>query len=582
MRAVHTGAWLVGLLLVAIARADVHPLQVRVELQQFGHPLAPGGSSGTNTAGQEFSVSRLDLLLSGFALRNEAGEWLEFPEAFAFVSAADAPAAGFRVEVPAGRYDRMRVRVGVPPDRNHADVGSFAADHPLNPNVNGLHWSWLGGFVFLAFEGHWRDTPTNRWSGFSLHLATDAQLATVERPLRIDVPAVPGLTLTLQAEKLFDGPGAIRLQEDAAATHSREGDDLANRLRRNVEGAIEAAIIDAEPRGTVTAQPPVAPALVAGTPYRLTFPRAFPIPALPRDNPLTDEGVALGERLFHEPRLSINNSQSCSSCHQEPAAFSDAGKTVSTGAEGRAGSRNAMALVNLAWKRRYFWDGRAGSLREQVLMPIADPAEMHETPTNVAAKLAATPEFPPLFRAAFGAPDITPARIALALEQFLLTRTSFQSRFDRALRGEVELNADEKRGFELFSTEYDPRRGLLGADCFHCHGGALFSNQGFANNGLDAEFRDPGRFLVTSNRADLGAFAVPTLRNVALTAPYMHDGRFATLEEVVDHYSEAVARSDTLDPNLAKHPDVGLRLPTADRQALVAFLKTLTDSRPPR
>ena len=184
-----------------------------------------------------------------------------------------------------------------------------------------------------------------------------------------------------------------------------------------------------------------------------------------------------------------------------------------------------------------------------------------------------------MFAAAFGSPQITAEKIGLALEQFVLTLTSFDSKFDRAMGGQAKLAADEQRGFELFMTEYEPRTGQFGADCFHCHGGANFSTHGFANNGLDADFKDSGRYEVTKKAGDKGKFAVPSLRNVALTAPYMHDGRFPTLEEVVEHYSRGVKRSTTLDPNLAKHPAGGLNLSAADKAALVAFLKTLTDER---
>jgi cytochrome c peroxidase len=187
--------------------------------------------------------------------------------------------------------------------------------------------------------------------------------------------------------------------------------------------------------------------------------------------------------------------------------------------------------------------------------------------------------YPSLFASAFGSPEITPQKIALALENFLLTLTSFDSKFDRALRGEEKLTAEEQRGFELFSTEYDPRRGQFGADCFHCHGGPLFQSQSFASNGLDAKVSDPGRAKVTGKESDQGKFSVPSLRNVALTAPYMHDGRFDTLEQVIDHYTSGVKRSATLDPNLAKHPDGGVPLSEPDKRALVAFLKSLTDEK---
>jgi len=147
------------------------------------------------------------------------------------------------------------------------------------------------------------------------------------------------------------------------------------------------------------------------------------------------------------------------------------------------------------------------------------------------------------------------------------------------LKGEAAFTETEQRGFELFHTEYDPRQEQFGADCFHCHGGSLFQSQSFANNGLDSHFSDLGRYLVTHREGDQGKFAVPSLRNVEVTAPYMHDGRFNTLEEVVEHYTTHVKRSPTLDPNLAKHPDGGVPLSAADQQALVAFLKTLTDEK---
>jgi cytochrome c peroxidase len=184
-----------------------------------------------------------------------------------------------------------------------------------------------------------------------------------------------------------------------------------------------------------------------------------------------------------------------------------------------------------------------------------------------------------LFNAAFGSPEITPEKISLSLENYLLTLTSFDSKFDRVLRGEEKFTPQEQRGFELFNTEYDPRRGQYGADCFHCHGGPLFQSQTFANNGLDSTFTDLGREKVTGKTSDAGKFAVPSLRNVALTAPYMHDGRFETLAESVAHYCTGMKRSATLDPNLAKHPDGGVPLSADDQRALVTFLKTLTDER---
>ena len=173
---------------------------------------------------------------------------------------------------------------------------------------------------------------------------------------------------------------------------------------------------------------------------------------------------------------------------------------------------------------------------------------------------------------------ITPERIGLALEQFLLTQVSADSKFDSALRGAATLTEEEQHGFDLFLMEYDPARGKRGADCFHCHGGPLFSDFAYKQNGLPIA-ADRGREKVTASASDAGKFKTPSLRNVAVTGPYMHDGRFATLEEVVAHYDHGVVRTATLDPNLAKHPNEGLQLSTDDQHALVAFLRTLTDAR---
>lgn len=236
-----------------------------------------------------------------------------------------------------------------------------------------------------------------------------------------------------------------------------------------------------------------------------------------------------------------------------------------------------MSLVNLAWAREFFWDGRAKSLREQVLLPIQDKLEMNESLDRVMTKLVADREYPEQFKAAFGSGGITSERMALALEQFLLTLISQESKFDRAARKLVQLTPQEQRGLQLFVTEHDPARGLRGADCFHCHGGNLFTNHKFMNNGLEERAGDLGRMGGTQPDSDRGKFKVPTLRNVAKTAPYMHDGRFATLEDVVEHYNGPLHRSPALDPNLAKHPESGLGLSTEEKAALVAFLKALTD-----
>ena len=565
-------------------------LTIEVQSRFGGAPLVFDQVVHTNAAGQALSVTRLDLLLSGFGLQRADGTWLELSNQFAYVSLREGRAAFQLEDVSAEPFTALRLHVGLPPEINNGDPARYPPEHPLNPNVNGMHWSWLGGYIFLAIEGLWR-SPEGKIAGYSFHLATDRELMTEEVPL---AGTEARQALALDVARIFGGEAPVVITLDAASTHSRPDDGLAVRLRRNVEAAFsvgkggEERLGAASPSMGDNAKIVMTP---GATPYRFAMSAKFPIPDLPRDNPLTAEGVELGRQLFHETRLATNDAQSCASCHLAGAAFADPGKRYSTGAEGAEGKRNAMPLFNLAWKPDFFWDGRAASLREQVIVPIQQADEMHTPLVEAVARLAATTNYPALFARAFGSEGITAERMALALEQFLLTSTSYDSRFDRAMKAasgnsfmramgdRATLTEEEKRGFELFSTEYDPRRGFLGADCFHCHGGPLFSNHGFANNGLDAEFKDAGRFLATGREGDRGKFAVPSLRNVAVTAPYMHDGRFATLEEAVEHYRTGVQRSATLDPNLAKHPDGGVPFSDEEKRALVAFLKTLTDSR---
>ena len=217
----------------------------------------------------------------------------------------------------------------------------------------------------------------------------------------------------------------------------------------------------------------------------------------------------------------------------------------------------------------------------RTVLPLPAGEGRGEGERGITSGVASSPtvNYPDLFAHAFGTSAITADRMARALEQFLLTLTAHSSKFDQVLLGREKFTAEEQRGFELFHTEYDPRHGQFGADCFHCHGGPLFSDFAFHNNGLDAEgaAKDLGRFFVTTNRADRAKFKTPSLRNVAVTAPYMHDGRFGTLAEAVAHYATGVQRSATLDPNLAKHPDGGMPLTAEDQRALITFLGTLTD-----
>ena len=534
-----------------------------------GAPLKFGAQM---TKGGTISVTRVDFLVSGLSLRREDGSWLETGGWFACFKGADGLSQALLEGVPAQVYTGLRFKVGVEPEVDQGDPNRWPAGHALHPLVNGLHWGWQGGYIFMAMEGHWPQSGGEP-GGFSYHLAGEQSLMAVTLEGRLDLRSGGTVGLDLDVAKVLGGLDPAVFGE---STHSREGDPRAATLRIRVEQAFRLTGVKPE----VWQDPVVvsAPSSTAahGTPYPLQFSRRLPQVKLPPDNRPTLEGVNLGRALFHDPRLSVNNTQSCASCHDRRAAFADAGKRFSLGADGLPGKRNAMPLFNLAWQAEFFWDGRTRRLRDQVLEPIQDPLEMHQPLDQAVGKLAADPAYPGEFEAAFGTAGITAERLGLALEQFLLTQVSQDSKFDQALRGTTKLTAVEQRGLELFVTEHDPARNLRGADCFHCHGGALFSNQGFANNGLDAAPL-PGRQAVTGLGSDAGKFRVPPLRNIAVTGPYMHDGRFATLAEVIDHYDHGVHRTATLDPNLAKHPAAGLGLGAADKAALIAFLHTLTD-----
>jgi cytochrome c peroxidase len=314
--------------------------------------------------------------------------------------------------------------------------------------------------------------------------------------------------------------------------------------------------------------------------YELSY-GDLPEPTLPADNPLTIQGVQLGKMLFYEPMLSKDGIQSCASCHQQEDGFSDE-RRFSIGVENLPGNRQAMSVFNMAWHTNdFFWDGRASSLREQSLKPIQDPLEMNETLDNVIDKLSNNEEYHDQFSRAFGSPEVTAKKMSLAMEQFMLSIVSYQSKYDKFLAGNLQLTASEERGRKLFFEEYNPFfPDQSGADCAHCHSGRNFENDEYMNNGLDtdADITDIGREEVTQNQNDKAKFKVTTLRNIELTAPYMHDGRFQTLEEVVEHYNSGIRTSATVDPTVMNTQSTGLLLTGQDKQDLVNFLKTLTDN----
>ena len=339
-------------------------------------------------------------------------------------------------------------------------------------------------------------------------------------------------------------------------------------------------------------EPPV-PSVTPATPYNLTLPTQLPQDVvLPTDNPMTVEGVDLGRKLFYEVRLSRDNSMSCGSCHQQSKAFTD-GKVRAIGVDGVAHQRNAMSLVNLLWEPSLNWDGSATSFEKQARTPIENPVELHQSLADGVRKLQQTTLYPPLFASAFGSATITEDNVLKALAQFERTLISSNTRYEKSLLpGGPRLTADERAGRVLFFNHPGEGGNILarGGSCDHCHNGNnyLFTSTNFTapggltqyfNNGLPVS-ADLGRFGVTGAAADRGKFRVPTLRNIALTAPYMHDGRFQTLEEVVDHYNEHID-TNSADPILLLSNTPGgtkLGLTAIEKRQLVAFLKTLTDS----
>lgn len=329
-------------------------------------------------------------------------------------------------------------------------------------------------------------------------------------------------------------------------------------------------------------------------PVVLDIPANMPPMPIPPDNPLTEEGIALGRFLFYEERLSGDNTMSCAQCHAPAHAFTD-GNAVSVGIDGIAGNRSSMPLINLGYAQSFFWDGRVATLEEQILNPVRNPIEMHEIWPDVVSKLQADTAYVKLFWDAFGTTTVDSLLAAKAVAQFLRTLISANSPWDKWRRFEGTIPLDAQIGYDLFKMEGGPVGmpfqlpgmdstiiGQGGADCFHCHveAAGLFTDEQFHNNGLDSEpFADLGRGGFNNDPFDNGKFKTPTLRNIMLSAPYMHDGRFATIEEVLDHYNDGGHPSSTVDSFMKfTDPDLTLELDATKRAQILAFLNTLTDT----
>lgn len=323
----------------------------------------------------------------------------------------------------------------------------------------------------------------------------------------------------------------------------------------------------------------------APTPYHLELPPGFPSMNIPADNPLTVQGIDLGRHLFFDPILSADSTVSCASCHDPRLSFTD-GKEVSIGVGGQTGTRSAMALINVGFfNNGLFWDGRAATLEDQALQPVENPVEMAERWENVEAKLQRHPMYQKKFREAFGiknSKEITRHLAAKAIAQFERIMISSNSKFDRKI---YQKDPDPFLFSDLETDGYfiyfdDLNNSQVAGHCAHCHdGGPLLTSDDYFNNGIQDvktldEFQDIGRGAITGKRSDNGKFRAPTLRNIALTAPYMHDGRFKTLEEVIEHYNSGGHFVENVNAQSIQP----LHLSEYDKKALLAFLKTFTDT----
>jgi len=323
------------------------------------------------------------------------------------------------------------------------------------------------------------------------------------------------------------------------------------------------------------------------TPYNFVIPYRFPTQIfVPADNPMTVEGVELGRLLFYDGRLSgrthPDSLMSCGTCHLQSNSFECGIDSNRFNLWGRPRGLTGiftphvmLPLINIAWNPNTFlWNGKVSRAENFTWMAIVAPHECHGDTNQVKNLFQSIPGYPPLFKKAFGTEQITIENMGRAIMQFIRTLVSADSKFDKYLRGEVQLTPQELHGFVLFTTEE-------GADCFHCHGGdgnPLFTTHLFYNNAKDSIFNDPrDRYSITFDPMDKGAYKATTLRNIEFTGPYMHDGRFKTLDEVINFYSDGLVWSPYVHPLMHKINDGGARLTPPEKSALKAFLLTLSD-----
>jgi len=303
--------------------------------------------------------------------------------------------------------------------------------------------------------------------------------------------------------------------------------------------------------------------------YNIEISTNFPALVFDTDkNPVTVNGVTLGRKLFYEGKLSRNNTISCGFCHIQEYAFTHHGHPVSHGIDDKLGMRNAPAIQNMAFLKNYTWDGVSHNLDERSLVPITTDFEMDSSLPEVVSKLSQDASYKKLFKSAYGDDNITGERVLKALSQFMVTMISADSKYDKMKKGTATFTNEEKQGMALFQTK-----------CASCHSGELFTDESYRNTGMyyNAQYDDRGRYRVTLDWNDNMKFRVPSLRNVEHTAPYMHDGRFYSLDAVLNFYSDNVENQPNLDPLLKQNGHIGISMNDLEKQYIIAFLKTLSD-----
>lgn len=297
--------------------------------------------------------------------------------------------------------------------------------------------------------------------------------------------------------------------------------------------------------------------------FKFKYPNYFPEPVYKfENNELTKERFELGKKLFYDPILSSDGKISCASCHSQGHAFADHNIKFSTGVNGLFGNRNSPSLTNLAWYPAFMWDGGVNHIEVFSVAPLTNPVEMNESMANIVDKLNANSSYRLLFKKTYGIDNVNDQALLRALSQYMAMIVSSNSKYDQYRMGKVSLTYDEQEGLILFQNK-----------CSSCHKEPLFTDFSYQNNGIDSVFDDLGRGKITLNVNDNGKFKVPSLRNVALTYPYMHDGRFQSLNQVLDHYSFGIKNSSTLSNLLTQN----LNISTIEKNKIIAFLNTLSD-----